>query len=253
VDGPTLVALLAAVGSLAVVLANCYIGIHNGVQIGKVHELANGTLTSVREELNHVKTTEAVRQAATMNLTKQGAGVSPPFFPADRLPAWSQLKGVLPSGLPDSEEYNDCGETCVAMLVAAVHGVPVEPGSVRQHLHGYDGSGLTDGPELVSALRYYSTAAHVEPLSGETAWAAIGGISAQERNVIILGHWEGEGTALHWVVTTGLSHSIVSFNDPWSGTRSYMTKAQFLALEAGQIVVSDSHLHYDCRGWPDPT
>src|SRR6266851_4227644 len=62
-----------------------------------------------------------------------------PWRPAYYLPNWSQSNAFLPDGSRDSQWYNDCGETCVAMVIAGVWGCPVEPGAIRQRIHGVAG------------------------------------------------------------------------------------------------------------------
>lgn len=176
-----------------------------------------------------------------------------PWFPASYIPAWSQNRGVLPTGDPDWQAQNDCGETCVAMCVAGVWGCPVEPGSIRQYLNGPQGSGLTDGAALVRALHYYSVSSHVELVNGLDAWARILAVVASQRCVIMLGRWPTPGLALHWMVAVSDGADVVQYVNPWNGARSFLAKADWLGYESGQLVMLDSHLHFDCRTWPDPS
>ena len=176
-----------------------------------------------------------------------------PWYPASYIPGWSQQDEILPDGTEDAERYNNCGETCCAMVVAGVWGVPIEPAALRQYLHGPLGTGLTDSQALVKALHYCSVKAHEESVSGEAAWALILQTVASQRCVIMLGHWEGAGTFLHWVVAVSDGNEILQYVDPWNGSRSYFTHSQWSQLEAGQLVLLDSHIHFDCRTWPDPS
>lgn len=176
-----------------------------------------------------------------------------PWYPASYIPCWNQLAGPLPDGNMDPEIYSDCGETCVAMVVAGVHGVPLDPGGLRQFLHGPGGTGLTDGNELVHALAYCSTAAHVEKPSGEIAWNVLQTVVRSERPIIMLGRWASVGGSMHWQVAVKVEADRVWYCNPFNATRSYTLKDDWLAQYAGELVVLDSHIHYDCRTWPQPT
>ena len=176
-----------------------------------------------------------------------------PWYPASYIPCWNQLYGLLPDGEPDPQQYDDCGETCVCMIVAGVHGVPLDPGGIRQFLHGPAGTGLTNGNELVKALAHCSTAAHVETPSGDAAWNVLDHVVRTERNVIMLGRWADVQGAMHWQVATHMDADRVYYNNPYGATRSYTLKADWLEQYAGELVALDSHIHYDCRHWPQPT
>jgi hypothetical protein len=176
-----------------------------------------------------------------------------PWLPCTYLPNWSQNQGVLPDGVPDPEHFNDCGETCVSMVVAGVWGCPVEPGAIRQWLHGPSGTGLTSPSDLVAMLKHWSVRSHVEQVSGINAFKRVAAVVNGHRPVIMLGSWEGLGTALHWMIAVGNGNETLQYIDPWDGARDYITKANWLSLEDGQLVVLDSHLHFDCRSWPNPS
>lgn len=176
-----------------------------------------------------------------------------PWLPASYMPAWDQNEGVLPDGQPDPQHFNDCGETCVSMAIAGVWGCPIEPGAIRQYLTGSDGSGLTDGAALVKALAHWSVKAHLELLSGFEAWNAVTAVVGTHRPVIMLGRWEGPGTALHWIVAVSNGGQVIQYLDPWDGTRAFIARTHFLQMEQGQLVVLDSHCHFDCRNWPNPS
>ncbi len=200
--------------------------------------------------------TERVPAAATPVLEGGAAEIAAtilPWMPASYLPAWSQNAGVLPDGAIDPGHWNDCGEMCVSMCVAGVWGVPVEAGSIRQYLQGPSGSGLTDGDALRKALRYCSVKSHVLMVGGDSGFQAVVNSVLGARPVIMLGHWEGPGTALHWMIAVGNGAETIQYVDPWDGARAFITKAHWLELEAGQLVVLDSHLHFDCRTWPQPS
>lgn len=175
-----------------------------------------------------------------------------PWFPASYIPAWSQSSADLPDGSRDPQWYNDCGEACCAMAIAGVWGCPVEPGAIRQWLVGPTGSGLTAGSDLQRALRNWSVKSHVIVEDGTAAWNALQGVVKTQRPVIMLGLWPSANGALHWMIATGNGGDAVQFVDPLTGTRSYMSKADWLTLYRGQLVALDAHIHFDCRTWPNP-
>jgi hypothetical protein len=217
---------------------------------------ANAPATVIQAPVVPLALTERVPTGPTSVLEGGAAEIAAtilPWMPASYVPAWSQNAGVLPDGVIDPGHWNDCGEMCVSMCVAGVWGVPVEAGAVRQYLQGPEGSGLTDGLALRKALRYYSVKSHVAMIAGEAAFRLVLDSVAAQRVVIMLGTWEGPGTALHWMLGVSDGAEVIQYVDPWDGARAFVTKANWLELYAGQLVILDSHLHFDCRTWPQPS
>lgn len=160
------------------------------------------------------------------------------------LPAWSQLSAILPDGSYDPQAADDCGETCVACIVAAVHGVPVSPGSVRSNLANPGRSGLTDGAALVSALAYYAVLAEAESTPAVDLEAVITHWSNQGHPTIVLGEWPDPGGSLHWLLTTG-SNSLWHVMNPWGGKRQVLNWADATRLYRGTVVIALAYTHYD--------
>lgn len=175
-----------------------------------------------------------------------------PWFPAAYIPAWSQQDSIIPDGTEDVQRFNNCGETCVSMIVAGVWGTPIEPASIRQYLNGPGGSGLTDAWALVKALRYFSIKAHVETPAAADAFKTVVAAVGLQRCVIMLGKWPTPGLALHWMVAVADGADVIQYVNPWTGARSYLGKDDWLEYYGGQLVVLDSHVHVDCRTWPNP-
>lgn len=175
-----------------------------------------------------------------------------PWLTLDALPAWSQRQAILPDGNLDPQAYNDCGETCVSMIVASVHGCPINPGSVRASIGGPSRGGLTSCLDLIQACAYYHLAAHCQSDLARLSWQNIMAVLASQRPVIMLGTWETPGGALHWLIATHIENDAIHYINPWGGVRSYMTHVQFNQLYANSCVVIDGHLHYDMSQHPMP-
>jgi hypothetical protein len=160
------------------------------------------------------------------------------------LPVWKQSLTILPDGVDDPQWFNDCGETCLAMALAAVRGTPMSPGSIRANLGGPARSGLTNGTDLVNAAHYYHLKAHLEqfPASKLSGW--ITAWSILRKPTIVLGTWPTPGGVLHWLLTTGGSDKWYYIN-PWSGARSFLSWSDMEGLYAGEIVAIDEPVAYD--------
>jgi hypothetical protein len=163
------------------------------------------------------------------------------------LPSWSQQGTALPDGNMDPQQYNDCGEADIAMVVAAATGVSISPGSVRSSIAGIGRSGLTTGDDLVQMFEYYNCAAHLETPDAGGAWLLITAVTAAHRPVIMLGTWPTPGP-LHWLLATGVAAGRISYINPWGGVRSWIDQATFTSCYKGSLVVGDTHLLYDMHG-----
>jgi hypothetical protein len=170
-----------------------------------------------------------------------------PWLTLAALPAWTQQGVALPDGNMDPQQYNDCGEANIAMVVAAAAGVSLSPGSVRSSIAGTGRSGLTTGDDLVQMFEYYNCAAHVETPDAAGAWSVITAVTAAHRPVIMLGTWPTPGP-LHWLLATGVAGGRVSYINPWGGVRSWIDQPTFASCYAGSLVVGDTHLLFDMHG-----
>jgi hypothetical protein len=160
------------------------------------------------------------------------------------LPAWCQQDVILPDGDYDPQRFNDCGETCVAEVVACVKGTPISPASVRANLGGPDRSGITNAQALVDALAFYGVKAHSESPDASQIQRVITHYTLLAQPTIVLGVWATPGSALHWMLTTG-HEGTWQYNNPWNGHRSYLPWADMVNQYAKSIVVVDAQLHYD--------
>jgi Papain-like cysteine protease AvrRpt2 len=174
-----------------------------------------------------------------------------PYNPLLWLPVWKQLGGVLPDGRPDPEQYNDCGETCVTMVLAAVRGVSLEPGYIRQQLGGTGRSGLTTADDLVQALAINDVESRSNALCCRAAWAALVQAWGNALPVIALGHWLSP-TGLHWMLLCGFNGAGFQFIDPWSGSIVTVDWARWSLQSAASQVYVQQHLHFDCRQVEQP-
>ena len=184
--------------------------------------------------------------------SNDGAGAAASGIgPLNWLPTWKQVSGVLPDGAPDPQQYNDCGETCVAMVVAAVKGVLLEPGYVRQQLGGPNRSGLTTANDLVTALlRSHIPATELSNNAAE-GWRQLMAHWGLACPVIVLGNWLNPAS-LHWYLMRGFGGGTMKFSDPWTGTEVALTQPQFAHLYTGSMVVVAEHCHYVETGTPTP-
>jgi hypothetical protein len=179
-----------------------------------------------------------------------GGGV--PWLPLSALPAWSQRQAILPDGALDPQAYNDCGETCCSMIIAGVHGCPVNPGSIRASLGGPSRSGLTTCLDLIQALANYNVASSCESERASLAWQSMKTLLAMDRPAIMLGTWPTPGGALHWMVATAIVGAEIHYINPWGGVRSTLSQQAFNLLYAGSVVAVAGHIHYDMSSHPMP-
>ena len=160
------------------------------------------------------------------------------------LPRWKQTGGLLPDGALDPQEDNDCGETCVAMVVAAVRGVVLAPGDIRQQLGGVGRSGLTSPEDLVRALALNHVSSHVEKMDTEHAWILNAGCYAIAKPNIALGYWLNM-SCMHWMLLADKLPAQFVFVDPWTGSLRALTLQMWRAQYCQATVVIDDHLMFD--------
>lgn len=174
-----------------------------------------------------------------------------PWLTADALPSWSQQNTVLPDGAFDPGRFNDCGETCVAMVVAACRGVAVSPGAVRAAIGGPGAAALTDAVDLVSMLRFYNVSADALYVGSAGLEAHLRALAVQGLGSIVLGLWPVPGGALHWMLTRGAA-SVWSYVNPWTGERSWWDWPNTRGAYRGQVVVIHDHYLWDMASRPMP-
>ena len=209
------------------------------------HQKMTATLTAAWNG----KSASVVIAGATAASGSAAAGGG--FGPLVWIPAWKQTGGLLPDGRRDPQEDNDCGETCVAMVVAAVRGVAVEPGAIRQALGGTNRSGLTTPEDLVLALADNHVVAHIERVDRRNGWMLLAACYGVAKPAIVLGYWLNL-SCLHWMLLVDKSPGQFMFIDPWTGGRHNLTMAQWDSLYAGAMVVVDDRPMYDSHLMPTP-
>lgn len=160
------------------------------------------------------------------------------------LPAWKQSQTTLPDGSLDPQWFNDCGETCLGMAIAALRGTPIGAGSIRANLGGIQRSGLTNGSDLVRAAAYYNVLATVEPVAPGDLELWLTNWSNAHQPSIVLGTWPTPGGVLHWMLTQSGGDRWYYVN-PWSGGRSWLDWADVLPLYAGELVAIREPVAYD--------
>lgn len=175
-----------------------------------------------------------------------------PWLTTAALPAWNQQIIERSDGSLAPGRYNECGETAVSSIVAAVWGVPVNPDAVRTLAGGPARGPLTTNDDLAAMLRSCNVASRSAQYPADQAWTQIETATADDRPVVMLGYWPTPGGALHWLVATSVGAGKVSYNNPWNGARSWIPQADFLRLYAGQLVIVSSHLHHNAAGMVQP-
>jgi hypothetical protein len=235
---PVDVLLVALIGvCFCVSLAILAVAFSGHAMVAKWVATVNGVSTDVvlstAGSLSH---TAAISSADVKGGTAMG--------PLAWLPSWKQTGGVLPDGQPDPQQYNDCGETCVVMAIAAIKGVSMEPGAIRQMLGGWARTGLTTGSDLAQALHDCNVSCAATTLGGADAFQQAKNHWAHAMPMIALGEWLDPGV-LHWVVIWSWSPSFVGVIDPWTGTKRNISQGDFIRLFRGSLVVITEPCRYN--------
>ena len=248
-NGPWVAVIQVAVVLAMLVLTAVFVP----KQAGK--NLSDSLLTLLGKQLADAVSLAAKEAVSSVTGTLVGGGtgkqIASSYGPLSWLPRWQQASGLLPDGNPDPEQYNDCGETCVAAVVASVHGVCLEPGAIRQMLGGPARSGLTTGDDLVVALKRCNTLAVSYADDVSIAWQLVQSAEKQAFPTIVLGEWSPPD-ALHWVLVTGLSAGGITVANPWDGKIYPISWETFVRLYRGTVVEVQAHCHYDMSSVPTP-
>lgn len=194
------------------------------------------------------ESTKAASEAAAALAAGGGTGkaATPASWPLTALPRWQQTGITLPDGSHDPQMYNDCGETCVACIIAAGHGVPVSPGSVRANFGGVTRSGLTTGTDLVGMLAYYNYAAESQQVAARDIIARLGQWTKEGHPTIVLGTFPRPGGVLHWMTTIAADGQWFAMN-PWTGLVEGLSWDVLIKVMEGTVVVCTGTLHYDMQ------
>lgn len=175
-----------------------------------------------------------------------------PWVPTSALPAWSQQMVVLPDGVSADQRWNECGQTCISMIAAAVWGARISPDALRAAIRGVGGSGLTNGPDLASIGSYANVVLRSHDLGAADARAMVEAAAADGRPCVMLGTWPTPGGVLHWLLSTSTAPQGVSYINPWGGVHSSIPWSTFDSAYAGTIVECRAHLHVDASSWALP-
>lgn len=216
-------------------------------------QLQNGLVARLLAELEGMLT-----RISAATTTAAGAGdraplalVEPPHGPLTWLPTWSQTAGRLPDGNPDPQQYSDCGETCIAMVLGGVFGVELEPGALREQLGGPSRPGVTSALDLAQLLADNHVSHSVQCTDAHGLGDALRTCWANAWPAVILGTWLG-GDVLHWVLLRSWDASSIDVCDPWTGTARRFSTGEVLAMYRGWLVTALAHCHYDMSRIPTP-
>lgn len=213
--------------------------------------LVNHTYVRVTEDNSHMRSSlhalvnSATAVQGTLQLTKQiaeanheqvkalvGSGGALSIAPL------AQSDAQLPTGGVDPQWYNDCGETCVAMLVAAKKGVPIGVARVRYLLRGPNGDARTTAVDLVNVLAMCDLKAHDVYSNGPNAYDEVRRNLDAGRSSVVLGEWITSGVE-HWMEVVSYGDDSITFNDPWIGAHRIETRVGFIAKYGGAYVHMD--------------
>ncbi|HEV2461072.1 MAG TPA: hypothetical protein VGS80_22195 [Ktedonobacterales bacterium] len=159
---------------------------------------------------------------------------------------------VNPDGSAALQRYNECGETLVASVVAAVWGVSASPDAFRAAVHGPAGSALTTAGDLVAMLAYANVLGTAHSGSVGELRLVVEAVTRDDRGVLLLGTWPTPGNALHWLLATGSDAGRLEYLNPWGGVRSWLLWPDVAPLFAGSWVQVAAHYHVDCSRRPLP-
>lgn len=171
--------------------------------------------------------------------------------PLSILPEWRIPKD--PGVASEGEEHWEglSGETCIAIVLAGVRGVPLSPFTVYEAGQRTDYMGPATGLQLVLNLAHYHITAHVESPAAFGLWDRLASHARTERPAFVL-VTTGEAPAqTRWVVScrVGLEWTYI---ETLSGRRLSASRDAAERCYAGQMVVISDNVHYDLRSLLTP-
>lgn len=150
-------------------------------------------------------------------------------------PFRSQLTSPTADGNPDENRLDDCGPTCLAMVIEYLTGVRIDPDTIKDQILGQGVTGVTTPQQLADYLQTYaSTEATV--LNAAPPFYDIWSWTVQGEPLIALKQFSPTVNSLHWVVVIGLDPSTVTYADPWTGTKAVVSRDEFAALYRGVLI-----------------
>ena len=164
------------------------------------------------------------------------------WLPTSVLHPQGQLAQVLPQGAERSTWYNDCGETCCAMVIRSARGVQVAPDSLREVALGDASNGLTTADSCVGILALSSIRATRVVPSGNGWLDLLDTATKDGRPVLALGTWPTPGGVLHWLLVTSTDADRVYYINPWGGVSSWLSKGDWASFHSNDYVEITSHL-----------
>jgi hypothetical protein len=195
-----------------------------------LHALVN-TSTAIQGQLELTKRIAQENQNAVATLAGGAAGTV-------AVAPLNQHDAALPTGGIDPAWATDCGETCVAMLVAAKKGVPIGIARIRYLLGKPNTDGRTTGSDLVRALAMCDLAAHERAADATTSLTEIKRNLDVGRTSIVLGNWVSPNMP-HWMVALRYNEAVMYFDDPWIGAERALTYADYETKYKGEYVHMD--------------
>lgn len=137
-------------------------------------------------------------------------------------PVVGQLVSRLPDGNIDPDAATDCGESCVASISQALHGMEIGPGCVRQALGLTKGVGTTYPSDLERYLSWITSDTWATTLEGDALNEALHHLRHFGRYAVLLGDWVGRGVG-HWVLAYEWDKGSILVMDPWSARLLHFT------------------------------
>jgi hypothetical protein len=156
-------------------------------------------------------------------------------MPALNVKIWNQLNDPGPSGV-DAQEYYDCGEECVSMVMEACTGQYTTEGQVRQGTPGHVWNVGTDGKSLETYLTGHGCPATVAYPGVQDMLNIVRYRFQQGYPTLVLGRFLDQFPKnLHWVVVVDVEGDQIGYNDPWGGRRQYVSSGWFASRYNQQI------------------
>ena len=147
-------------------------------------------------------------------------------------PVISQTQARLPDGSPDPAGPTDCGEACVASVMAHHTGLTFAPGAIRQALGLPPTDGSTTPVDLARVLGAFGCDPSSIPCPNEVSITSWGDYTGPGRAVLWLNHLYGPDQA-HWVLAFSVTHAGPIAMDPLQEQYRQLTWEQIRSLTAG--------------------
>lgn len=153
-------------------------------------------------------------------------------------PYKSQNASPTTDGQPDENHADNCGETCLSMIVEFLTGVKVDPDTIKDQILGQGTLGLLDTYQLTGYLwrQTGTNTSVIEPPDQNSLTHSIWQYTVIGEPLLVLRQYSPTVTNHHWVVVIGLTPTQVVYVDPWVGQPVWQSYADFYALFRSMLI-----------------